>query len=558
MKLKIILAFVLLSALGMLSAESWTVLVYMAADNNLAQMGALDINSMESATQPSGLNIIVQADFPEGAKRYKIQPDNSDNISSPVLSNLGAIDSGDPDNLNTFIKWGFSHYPSQRKMLVIWSHGDSWYKDGDNKWICPDYSSENLMSIAGGDLNRAFEGIPKLDILLFDACSMQSIEVITQVAEHASYIIGSEELVPQYGFPYERIIPIMNGDLDSILNQIPQLYVQSYLPGEGINPGPGTWTITCSTIATEALDSFRNAFQEAVQQMLLEGTLYHVLREDLYEFGTGLADIDIKQFATLLHEYRPSWPVFINLLSTWNCIVVASDFTTYDTGIENIGTAALWYPDNRFNFENGWPQYIKLDFAQNWWIGYVNYVLGDTEPPPAPVLLSQKVQGKNLILKIGLQPIPDFFYIEVMLNNDGIPRLYSSARYASSQEISIPIISSGTYTLKLVDFSGNVSAAISGSYELPSYIQVNPNPIRGKNIAALRWWLESTEAEKAKLEIYNIRGQKVMDAELGDISGEGMALLSAKPGFTKLAAGIYFLRLSVGRTKLTTKMTILY
>ncbi|MBP7310229.1 MAG: hypothetical protein KA984_02955, partial [Candidatus Cloacimonetes bacterium] len=63
----------------MLGAESWTVLVYMAADNNLAQMGALDINSMESVIQPSGLNIIVQADFPEGAKRYKIQPDNSDN-----------------------------------------------------------------------------------------------------------------------------------------------------------------------------------------------------------------------------------------------------------------------------------------------------------------------------------------------------------------------------------------------------------------------------------------------------------------------------------------------
>ena len=73
MKLKIILALVLLSALGTLSAESWTVLVYMAADNNLAQMGALDINSMESVLKPAGLTVIVQADFPEGAKRYHIR-----------------------------------------------------------------------------------------------------------------------------------------------------------------------------------------------------------------------------------------------------------------------------------------------------------------------------------------------------------------------------------------------------------------------------------------------------------------------------------------------------
>ena len=210
--MKYVLIILLLSIGLVLNAESWTVLVYMAADNNLAEMGRLDINSMESVPQPEGLNLIVQADFPEGAKRFRIQQDNSEDISSPVLANLGIIDSANPEVLNSFINWGFNNFPSQRKMLIIWSHGDSWYKGNDPKWICPDESSQNLISVAEGELTLALTDIPKLDVLLFDACSMQSIEVINEIGFCANYIIGSEDLVPQYGFPYEKIIPLLEGD----------------------------------------------------------------------------------------------------------------------------------------------------------------------------------------------------------------------------------------------------------------------------------------------------------------------------------------------------------
>jgi len=115
--LKYFLIIFLLTIGIFLSAESWTVLLYMAADNNLAEMGRLDINSLESVAQPANLNLIVQADFPEGAKRYKIQQDNSEQITSPVLANLGTINSGDPNTLNSFIKWGFNRYPAQSKTL---------------------------------------------------------------------------------------------------------------------------------------------------------------------------------------------------------------------------------------------------------------------------------------------------------------------------------------------------------------------------------------------------------------------------------------------------------
>jgi hypothetical protein len=556
--LKTALLCLLLLIGNLLFAESWTVLVYMAADNSLAQMGKQDINSMESVAQPANLNLIVQADFPEGAKRYKIQPDNSGEITSPVINNLGNIDSGNPQTLKQFMTWGFAAFPSQRKMLVIWSHGDSWYK-GNDKWICPDDNSENLMSIANGDLAIAFDGTPHLDVLLFDACSMQSIEVITEVADYTDYVIGSEELVPQYGFPYERIIPLFAEPLNIILEQIPQLYVLSYQPGEGINPGPGQWTVTCSTVATLNLNLFLDAFQTTISQMLLEGDLYHILRSECYEFNTGLADIDLRQFATLLHEYRPTWQVFGQLLEAWNQIVVSSDFSTVEGNIQNIGTAAIWYPDNRFNFENGWPQYIKLKFAQNWWMGYINYVLGDTVPPATPILLSQKVDKQTLKLELGLVVRPDFVDLKVMLTDGLGPWLFSPARYASSISIAIPIERSGSYVITLEDYSGNISAALTGTYELPSYCKVYPNPVTGKSLATLQWWNAATTAENTKLEIYNLKGQLVMRRSLGVVAkGEGSFLLSNDPGFLKLAAGKYFVNLMFDKKEIRSSFTILY
>ncbi len=559
MKLKIILALVLLSALGTLSAESWTVLVYMAADNNLAQMGALDINSMESVLKPAGLTVIVQADFPEGAKRYHIRKDDSEEITSYVIANLGDIDSGDPQTLNDFIKWGFINYPAQRKMLVIWSHGDSWYKEIDSKWICPDDGAESLMSIADGDLNRAFEGIPKLDILLFDACSMQSIEVITQVAEYTDYVIASEELVPQYGFPYELIIPVMGADLNTILLQIPQLYMQSYLPGGGINPGPQEWTTTCSSIYAGGLPGFLDLFRDAM--MPFQDSLATV-RDMCYEMNTGLADVDVRQLFRIMEAEIPINNYFRTLSTIWDYMVVSSAFSSPDPSIENIGTAAIWFPDNRFNFDNAWQRYRQLDFAKTLWLMILNATLGDDHTPPErPELISATQVRNRLLIKLKQVVDPDMLLIEMNLSESIYPAIGAADPWAEYISIETEISKPGTYELWFIDQAGNKSETLTGAYswsEPQSTCWISPNPIRHRGIAALNWLLSSNVEGSGKAEFYNLRGQKVMDINLGTAYWEGMELLSTHPEFNNLAAGIYIVKLSIGKQKITTKMTILY
>ncbi|MDY0218151.1 MAG: clostripain-related cysteine peptidase [Candidatus Cloacimonas acidaminovorans] len=543
-----------------LSAESWTVLLYMAADNNLAEMGRLDINSLESVAQPADLNLIVQADFPEGAKRYKIQQDNSEQITSPVLANLGTINSGDPNTLNSFIKWGFNRYPAQRKMLIIWSHGDSWYKDNSGKWICPDDNAQDLISVSGGELVLALSGIPHLDILLFDACSMQSIEVINEIHSFADYIIGSEDLVPQYGFPYEDIIPLFNGDFDELLAQIPELYVSSYLPGQGINPGGALWSVTCSVVKTELVPQFVQQIKNfAISQRFL-APKYFTVRNSCYSMNTGLADVDIRDF---LEKAQTIWTSGTqNLLSLWNSIVISSCFTNpEETG--NIGTAAIWFPDSRFNFENGWRQYHKLNFSRSRWLSFVNSAIGnDTFPPETPILISQNLIYNTLQISLQANPDPDSLYYEITIDEGQHFQYFYTNPDNAVFTIMLQISQNGTYQIRAIDQSGNKSQPLIGNYTYSNpqaSIIINPNPVSGTSLAVLRWWASEELAGKIQLEIYNLKGQKVINRYLGEvIAGEGNFLLSAEPKFRALPSGVYILRLHLGNRKFTKKLTILY
>ena len=543
-----------------LSAESWTVLLYMAADNNLAEMGRLDINSLESVAQPANLNLIVQADFPEGAKRYKIQQDNSEQITSPVLANLGTINSGDPNTLNSFIKWGFNRYPAQRKMLIIWSHGDSWYKDNSGKWICPDDNAQDLISVSGGELVLALSGIPHLDILLFDACSMQCIEVINEIHSFADYIIGSEDLVPQYGFPYEDIIPLFNGDFDELLAQIPELYVSSYLPGQGINPGGALWSVTCSVVKTELVPQFVQQIKNfAISQRFL-APKYFTVRNSCYSMNTGLADVDIRDF---LEKAQTIWTSGTqNLLSLWNSIVISSCFTNpEETG--NIGTAAIWFPDSRFNFENGWRQYHKLNFSRSRWLSFVNSAIGnDTFPPETPILISQNLIYNTLQISLQANPDPDSLYYEITIDEGQHFQYFYTNPDNAVFTIMLQISQNGTYQIRAIDQSGNKSQPLIGNYTYSNpqaSIIINPNPVSGTSLAVLRWWASEELAGKIQLEIYNLKGQKVINRYLGEvIAGEGNFLLSAEPKFRALPSGVYILRLHLGNRKFTKKLTILY
>lgn len=563
----ILAALICLCAISGIAAESWTILVYMAADNGLYYQAEQDLIQMQHALLPPNVKVIVQADFSPlsplaGARRYRIEHDAGPLVSSPIISELGTIDSGDPHTLNSFLKWGYSKYPSDRKMLVIWSHGDGWYKNDNAKWICPDYSSESLMSLANKDLRTAFSGIPKLDVLLLDACSMQSIEVITELSDSADYIIASVDEVPTSGFPYDDIFSIFDQDIAQIVSQIPSLYTASYAALGSQNPHYQGIPTTCSTIKTSEIRSFNVAFKAFVQNYRDQALDFLKIRNQCYEMNTLYADIDILQFLSLIVQSDLGvgiTPDALQLLHLWeNCVVSYSALDHFF----DIGTAAIWFPVQQINFTFWWEHYLQLDFARTEWLSLLNACYVDNIAPHKPALSNAGIVMNTMRIRVVSGADPDPLVYEIKVKQDNQIETYLAAPVYNSGGFyySIPVSHSGMVYVRSVDLAGNYSDSDSLSYLMPPVkrrVVIAPNPIVDVSLGLLKYYNEE-EASTALISIYDLRGRLIFRKYDENIrSGENTFFLAEELKSIKLASGAYQVRIELGNEVLRGRFLVI-
>ncbi|MDP6935497.1 MAG: clostripain-related cysteine peptidase, partial [Myxococcota bacterium] len=151
-----------------------------------------------------------------GGRRYYIEADDSNEVSSTVLEELGEVDMGAPETLSDFLLWAHENYPAERMALVMWNHGDGWSvapsTDGSvpPPYISWDMTEGTWMSIAAGDLTAGLDAIVEergpLDLVAFDACNMGSWEVGHSLREHVRYMAGSETVVGMSGYQYDLVL----------------------------------------------------------------------------------------------------------------------------------------------------------------------------------------------------------------------------------------------------------------------------------------------------------------------------------------------------------------
>lgn len=553
--MKRLLILIALCIVISLAADNWNLFVYMAADNNLSQNGKQQINEMEAVAQAAELNIILQADFPEGAKRYQIKQDYSPSmITSPVLQDLGYIDSGYWKTLNDFLIWGRKKYPAQRNMLVIWGHGNSWFKEGE-KWVATDNSSGNAIGVANKDLQKALSDTGHWDILLFDACSMQSLEVLSEVKDYCSYLIGSEDLLPARGFPYGSIIPILDQSPAQIAAQIPPLFRESYLPGGIYNPYTGYLPTTCSSIAMADFPAFLNHWKVFCRSLRSNLDSLLGLRKKLFEMNDGMADIDMQQF--LMACTDAGFAGANEMLNHWNSLVVASTFTSQED-LQDIGTAALWFPTLRSAYDTMYFKYLWLDFCTTGWLGTLKRVFEDERLPIQPMPTNIRVWGDKIMLDLQIGRHADSLYCRVDIG-DNEYYFYPEA-YKTSFSIVLPLPSLYSYVyFRSFDEAGNSPhsyAILPYDYRpQPLNLRVFPNPSR-HGIPTKALW-HSGEHPQCAVEVYNLKGQLIFREKAPQALPSGILELHSLDGFRALDKGKYLLRIDLGKKSLQAKFSIL-
>lgn len=195
----------------------WSLLIFINGHNNLDEYGKMNINQMEQVGSSKDINVLVQwASLEEGTvRRLRIEKDNSSAVTSPVLQDLGQIDMGDYRQLTDFINWGVQNYPAKKYFVAVWNHGNGWnLMRAENGSIKPQDISYD--DITGSKITTEELGVVmrdaakvighKVDVYGSDACLMAMVEIATEMMDSVGHFLGSQELEPGEGWPYEEFL----------------------------------------------------------------------------------------------------------------------------------------------------------------------------------------------------------------------------------------------------------------------------------------------------------------------------------------------------------------
>jgi hypothetical protein len=184
--------------------KKWTFLFYGAGDNNLGDEVIGAVENMEAVGSTADVNLLAFYDHPAlGAARVYLEKDaDLTKISSPGISQLGVVDSGNPHTLIDFSVWAINTYPADHYALIIDGHGG-----GSPQQIAFDDSSQHAMSLA--DLWQATDYIRQrthqpLALLGGDTCLTQTVEQAVELHEDVDSIAMSQNV--DYGWDYTAIV----------------------------------------------------------------------------------------------------------------------------------------------------------------------------------------------------------------------------------------------------------------------------------------------------------------------------------------------------------------
>ncbi len=185
---------------------NWTIMVYISADDVLANFAIDSLNQLRSAATAVGDKVVALFDPNDGSEkafRYSFEIKEKDallslagekseeeKIQAVPLSffeeEIDALNMADPKTLTDFVNWatgelvnpetGTLYKPKDRNYcLILWGHGTELLLDQD-----PGIKGERYLTPA--KLKTALKSADliknnKLDIVAFDACSMSMIEV---------------------------------------------------------------------------------------------------------------------------------------------------------------------------------------------------------------------------------------------------------------------------------------------------------------------------------------------------------------------------------------------
>ncbi len=248
--------------------HTWTIMVYLAADNDLDRYALLDLAEMERVQLPGSVALVALVDRSPWSKtgvnaftdtrRGPVRPDGDPTRVGSELVSIGEQNTGDPATLTAFIDWAASAFPAERYGLVIWNHG------GGLDGVGWDVSSRGDR-LELSEVRRAITDsvLDKVDLLGFDACLMAMVEVAAELRTVADVLVASQELEPAKGWAYDRWLKELARHPaiapDELARAIVETYAQTY---------PNERAVTLSAVDLRTMPALESALGDLATAVL--------------------------------------------------------------------------------------------------------------------------------------------------------------------------------------------------------------------------------------------------------------------------------------------------
>lgn len=235
---------------SLVNAADWTVMVYMAGDNESEASAIAAINQMEIIGSSDDVNVVVQLDRIDGyddtngdwtdTRRGLVIQDSDTSVIGSSLASIGEVNMGRPQALADFVGWGTQNFPAKRYALILWDH-----HGGGIDGLCYDETDHNdrltLAEVRDGLSSPVDDGVygVRVEVLAFDASFMGMIETAYEMADHAYIMVASEVAMPSEGLPYDAILADLVANPSQTQNEwatsIVARYAESYDGGGALS-----------------------------------------------------------------------------------------------------------------------------------------------------------------------------------------------------------------------------------------------------------------------------------------------------------------------------------
>lgn len=205
--------------------EKLTLMVYMAADNDLESEAIANLKQMEHSDFDR-MNVLVLLDRAEEYDRtngdwtdtrlFEVTHDStnsnyivSERLGCPILGlskkEQTELNMASYTVLRNFITFAKSEYEAEKYALIIWGHGTGWrYASGEGtRAVAIDDKTNTYMSVI--DEGKAVRDM-NLAVIGFDTCFGGTIENLYELKNASAYTVASPSITPSHGWNYTKLL----------------------------------------------------------------------------------------------------------------------------------------------------------------------------------------------------------------------------------------------------------------------------------------------------------------------------------------------------------------